>query len=64
MGYFSLGLGFQRGEGRPGDKSEGGKVSNFVIKGEDWSLEAKNKISEDKGQNWRLRSKVWIYGWN
>lgn len=25
---------------------------------------AKNQISEDKGQNWRLRSKVWIYGWN
>jgi len=64
MGYFSLGLGFQRGERRPGGKSEGGKVSNFVIKGEDWSLEAKNQISEDKGQNWRLRSKVWIYGWN
>ena len=55
MGYFSLGLGFQRGEGRPGGKSEDGKVSNFVIKDEDWSLEASQK-SNFRGQRSELET--------
>lgn len=45
-------------DGRPGRKPEGSKVSNFVIKGEDWRLEAKNLSSEARAQNRRLRRRV------
>lgn len=34
------------------------EFSNFVVNGEDWSLEAKSQSSEDRGQNRRLRRGV------